>query len=96
MTKYMKAELHANGETIKFDTGVEADRLRANFEANYFKTEDGTLEYGVNSEASTFVVLTLGEPPMLGEKPSCNNYCQCEGDCGSTPEEPVDPPETGE
>lgn len=78
MTKYTKATLHANGETQDFSTAEDARRLRAAFKANYFKSSDGTVEYGVTSEASTFVVLTIDQTAVkLADKPNCDNYGNC-------------------
>lgn len=86
MTKYTKATLHANGETQEFATAEDAKRLRAAFKAAYFKSSDGTAEYGVTADASTFVVLTIDTTATpLAPKPNCDNY----GDCADCPPSPV-------
>ncbi|MDG4968258.1 MucBP domain-containing protein [Lactococcus lactis] len=86
MTKYTKATLHANGETQEFATAEDAKRLRAAFKAAYFKSSDGTVEYGVTADASTFVVLTIDTTATpLAPKPNCDNY----GDCADCPPSPV-------
>lgn len=74
MTEYTKATLHANGEKQEFTTPADAKRLRAAFNAAYFKTSDGTKEFGVTADASTFVELTVATPAPLGPKPSCDNW----------------------
>ena len=80
MTKYTKATLHANGEKQEFATAEDAKRLRAAFKAAYFKSSDGTVEYGVTADASTFVVLTIDTTDTpLAPKPNCDNYGQ--SDC---------------
>ncbi|WP_162551447.1 Ig-like domain-containing protein [Lactococcus lactis] len=81
MTKYTKATLHANGEKQEFATAEDAKRLRAAFKAAYFKSSDGTVEYGVTADASTFVVLTIDTTATpLAPKPNCDNYGEC-ADC---------------
>lgn len=79
MTKYTKATLHANGEKQEFPNAEDAKRLRAAFKAAYFKSSDGTVEYGVTADASTFVVLTIDTTATpLAPKPNCDNYCGCD------------------
>lgn len=87
MTKYTKGTLHANGETQEFATAEDAKRLRAAFKAAYFKSSDGTVEYGVTADASTFVVLTIDTTATpLAPKPNCDNYGN---DCPTCPPAPV-------
>lgn len=87
MTKYTKATLHANGEKQEFATAEDAKRLRAAFKAAYFKSSDGTVEYGVTADASTFVVLTIDTSAIsLAPKPNCDNYGN---DCPTCPPTPV-------
>lgn len=75
MTKYLKAVLHANGEKQEFTTPEDAKRFRAAFNANYFKSADGTIEYGVTAGASSFAVLTIDKTATpLADKPNCDNY----------------------
>lgn len=86
MTKYTKGTLHANGEKQEFATAEDAKRLRAAFKAAYFKSSDGTVEYGVTADASTFVVLTIDTTATpLAPKPNCDNY----GNCADCPPSPV-------
>lgn len=78
MTKYNKATLHANGETKEFSNAEDAKRLRAAFHANYFLNHDGTKEFGVTADASTFVELDVDTTATpLAPKPQCDNYGQC-------------------
>lgn len=87
MTKYLKAELHANGEKQEFATPEDAKRLRAAFDANYFKSADGNTEYGVTANASTFAVFTIDKTNTpLAPKPNCDNYGQCPTASKSTAE----------
>lgn len=75
MTKYLKAVLHANGETQEFSTPEDAKRFRAAFDATYFKSADGATEYGVTARASAFAVLTVDTTATpLADKPNCDNY----------------------
>lgn len=78
MAKYTQAVLHSNGETQTFSTPEDAKNLRSQFKANYFKSSDGTTEYGVTSNASTYVVLTIDTTATpLAPKPNCDNYGKC-------------------
>lgn len=87
MTKYLKAVLHANGETQEFSTPEDAKRFRAAFDATYFKSADGTTEYGVTARASAFAVLTVDTTATpLADKPNCDNYGK---DCPTCPPAPV-------
>lgn len=75
MVKYVSGELHANGETVTITNPEDVKALRANFNARYFKTSDGSTEYGVISEASAFVKLTIDtKTDLLADKPTCDNY----------------------
>lgn len=83
MTKYLKAVLHANGETQEFSTPEDAKRFRAAFDATYFKSADGATEYGVTVRASAFAVLTVDTTATpLADKPNCDNYGN---DCPTAP-----------
>lgn len=87
MTKYLKAVLHANGETQEFSTPEDAKRFRAAFDATYFKSADGATEYGVTARASAFAVLTVDTTATpLADKPNCDNYGN---DCPTCPPAPV-------
>ena len=78
MTKYIKATLHANGETKEFSNAEDAKRLRAAFNANYFFNHDRTKEFGVTADASTFIELDVDTTATpLAPKPQCDNYGQC-------------------
>lgn len=80
MTKYLKAVLHANGETQEFSTPEDAKRFRAAFDANFFKSDDGATEYGVTARASTFAVLDIDTTATpLADKPNCDNFDSCPG-----------------
>lgn len=81
MAKYTKGTLHANGETIEFTGDVNAKRLRDNFPASYFFTEDRTKEYGIISGSPSFVELDVDPTPTpLLEKPNCDNWGKCESE----------------
>lgn len=87
MTKYLKAVLHANGETQEFSTPEDAKRFRAAFDATYFKSADGATEYGVTARASAFAVLTVDTTATpLADKPNCDNYGN---NCPSCPPAPT-------
>lgn len=87
MTKYLKAVLHANGETQEFSTPEDAKRFRAAFDATYFKSADGATEYGVTARASAFAVLTVDTTATpLADKPNCDNYGN---DCPTCPPNPT-------
>lgn len=88
MAKYLSGELHSNGETVALDNPADAKALRAAFVGKWFKTSDGATEYGISTEASQFVKLTIDTTPITLTKPNCDNY----DDCPST----TDEPETGE
>jgi hypothetical protein len=87
LTKYLKAVLHANGETQEFSTPEDAKHFRAAFDATYFKSADGATEYGVTARASAFAVLTVDTTATpLADKPNCDNYGN---DCPTCPPAPV-------
>lgn len=78
MAKYTKGELHANGETLTFTTPEEARSFRLASGMKFFKSTDGTKEFGFSDEASMFAVLTIDTTAVqLADKPNCDNYGKC-------------------
>lgn len=78
MTKYTNGELHANGETLTFATPEETRSFRLASDMKFFKSTDGTKEYGFSDVASMFAVLTIDTTAVvLADKPNCDNYGQC-------------------
>lgn len=78
MAKYTKGELHANGETLAFTTPEETKSFRLASDMKFFKSTDGTKEYGFSNIASMFAVLTIDTTALpLADKPNCDNYGDC-------------------
>lgn len=84
---YLSAELHANGETVSFDTAKDAMSLYKAFRGNSVVLADHSKEYLVNNQASEFAVFTIDQTATpLADKPNCNNIDDCPSDSSSVSE----------